>query len=89
MTKTITLPNGVKFRCASQRRFILVRTFRGSALILKRSDSQSTIMDEFNRRMDTAINGEGSTSRARSFVVDTVTGETIARRGEDQFVWVD
>ncbi len=84
----MTLPNGVPFRTSSQRRYVLARTFRGSADILKRSDSHATIMAEYNGRMDTAENGAGSTSIRRSFVIDTVTGEVIAKRGPDEFVWV-
>ncbi len=37
---TVTLPNGVKMRTASKRRYVLVVTYRGEATILKRLERE-------------------------------------------------
>lgn len=74
-SRTITLPTGVKFRCASQRRYILVATLLGNAVIVRRSDTLATIEKEYARRNAGDVVIAGSTRQL--FIVDTTTGETI------------
>jgi hypothetical protein len=67
MTKTLTF-RGTKFRCASMRRYILVREHIVDGAtkieILKRSDTAATVRHERYRR-----SGSG--------IIDTVTGAEI------------
>lgn len=84
---TLTLPNGVTFRTATQRRFIVVNARSGAATIVKRSDELATVQQEYARHVDTVQSGD-SAKRSRWYIVDTVTGETIAQRADDDFQYV-
>ncbi len=79
----ITLPNGVRFRSASARRYVLVVTFDGDATTLKRSDTLATVEAEYRRRPDTVESGDGR--RRSHFIVDRVAGTVLRQRGEDEF----
>jgi hypothetical protein len=89
MRGTFTLPNGAKVRTATQRRYVLlVCQFRDDVSIERRSDSLATVEAEFNRHLNTARSGD-SAIRTRWFILDTVTGEILRQRSEEDFIWVD
>lgn len=67
MKGTFTHPSGVRFRCASQRRFVLVVLgVDGKVHIIKRSDS-----------LDTIRKAAYGYDRQRRAIVDTHTGEAV------------
>lgn len=87
MRGTFTLPSGVKFRSASYRRYLLVQQWQGTATVIKRSDKLEITQAQYKRHPDRVIAGD-SAIRSRYFIVDTETGETIAQRSEEDFIWV-
>lgn len=88
MAATITLPNGVKFRSASQRRFVLVMTYQGRATTLKRSDSLATIRAHFNKPENRDIVARSDGRRWRHYIVDNVTGK-VQGHGETDYRTTD
>jgi hypothetical protein len=61
---TFTLPDGTKVRAASQRRYIVVNPRYSGNGIIRRSDSFATAKTAW-------------LSSSGSYIVDTVTGDTL------------
>lgn len=61
MEGTFMTPNGVKFRCQSNRRFVLVYVHQGKVVIVRRSDNYDTLR---------------KVKASQDFIIDTHNKET-------------
>jgi hypothetical protein len=76
-TTTIELPNGVKVRSQSARRYLVVWTWKGKATIHKRSDNLQTARAEDGKHRDRQ---DDDGRWMHWFLVDTVEGKAIELR---------